>query len=406
MPVFAYNAKNSSGQMITGQREAVSAGSVAAELSSSGMVPLKIELQADPQTTGMKKQVLLFRPKVTTNELIVFSHQMASLTKAGISIVRAVRTLSESSKNEYFAKVLDDVAAHLETGVDIASSMDKHPDVFNELYVSLVHVGENTGQLEETFRQIASYIAMEHETRKSIKAATRYPMFVMIAIAVAIIVLNIFVIPAFSGVFAKYGAELPWQTRAIVGVSDLFVTYWPVGLFLIFVSVLSFRRWLRTDAGRIQWDYYKMKFPVVGSVFERVYLARFCHSFAIISRAGVPLNQGLAIVSRAIGNEYMAQKVMGMRSAIERGENITQTARSADMFSPIVLQMMAVGEETGTIDELLDQAASFYEEEVSYELKNLTDAIEPILITAIAGLVLVMALGVFLPLWDLSSVAR
>ena len=218
--------------------------------------------------------------------------------------------------------------------------------------------------------------------------------------------LNIFVIPAFSGVFEKYGSDLPWQTQAIVAVSDLFVAYWPVGLFLVVVGVLSFKRWVSTEQGKENWDRLRLSFPVVGSVFERVYLSRFCHTFAIISRAGVPLNQGLAIVSRAIGNEYMAQRILNMRDGIERGENITQTARLADMFSPVVLQMMAVGEETGTMDELLEQCAEFYEEEVSYELKSLTDAIEPILITAIAILVLIMALGVFLPLWDLSSVAR
>lgn len=406
MPQFAYNAKNSSGQVVSGLREAMSAGSVAAELSSSGMVPLKIVVQESTAPQGAKRNIQLFRPKVSTNELIVFSHQMSSLTKAGISIVRAVRTLAESSKNEYFATCLTDIAASLEAGVDIASSLGKYPNIFNELYVSLIHVGENTGRLEETFTQIASYLAMENETRKSIKAATRYPMFVIGAIVIAIIVLNVFVIPSFAGVFAKYGAELPWQTRAIVGVSDLFVAYWPLGLFAVLVGGFSFRHWVTTDVGRVRWDQLKMRIPIIGSVFERVYLSRFCHSFAIVSRAGVPLNNGLAIVSRAIGNEFMAQRVMGMRTGVERGENVTQTARAANMFSPIVLQMMAVGEETGNMDELLDQAASFYEEEVAYELKNLTDAIEPILITAIAGLVLVMALGVFLPLWDLSSVAR
>ena len=330
---------------------------------------------------------------------------MSSLTRAGISVVRAVRTLSESSKNEMFAQVLDELAGNLEAGIDIASSMGRHPRVFGELYVSLIHVGENTGRLEEAFTQIANYLGMEQETRKSIKAATRYPSFVLAAIGIAIVILNVFVIPAFSGVFAKYGAELPWQTRAIVGVSDFFVAYWPLGLFAVVAAIIGFKRWVTTKQGRISWDRRRLKFPVIGSVFERVYLSRFCHTFAIISRSGVPLNQGLTVVARAIGNEFMAQRILGMRDGIERGENITQTAKTADMFSPVVLQMMAVGEETGAMDELLEQAASFYEEEVAYELKNLTDAIEPILITAIAGLVLIMALGVFLPLWDLSSVA-
>jgi len=405
MPQFAYTAKSASGDPVEGRRASASAGALAADLRASGLLPLRIEAEEEtvseaPSTPRWQP----FKPKVKITELVVFCHQMASLTKAGVPIVRAIRTLAESQKSELLASVLIEVAADLEAGLDIASSMDRRPHVFPELFVSLIHVGENTGRLDEAFSQIANYLELERETRRRIQSATRYPSFVMITMALAIVILNVFVIPAFAGVFEKYGADLPWQTQAIIGVSDFFVSYWPL-LFLLGVAcVFAWRAFLRTEDGLYRWHYWKMRLPIIGSIFERVYLTRFCNSFAMVSRAGVPVSQGLAIVARAIGSEYMARKIDQMRSNIERGESISVTARAAGMFSPVVLQMISVGEETGAMDDMLAQAASFYEEEVEYDLKGMTDALEPVLIVGIAVLVLIMALGVFLPLWDLSSV--
>ena len=405
MPVFVYEAREND-RLIQGSRQAATARALAQELSEAGIVPLRIsEERADP-TAALDLTSLMRWQKVNISELIIFSHQMASLTRAGISVVDAVRTLGQSMQNEFFREILHSVGDDLEGGLDIASSMGRHPRVFSELYVSLVHVGENTGQLDNAFSRIAQYLELERETRRRIAAATRYPSFVMIAIGIAITILNIFVIPAFASVFEKYGADLPWQTQAIIAVSNAFVAYWPLMFGVLVAMGFGFVRYKSTEEGRIRWHRFKLSIPIVGSIFERIYLARFCHTFAMVNRAGVPLVQGLHITARAIGNAFMAMKVDGMRSGIERGDSITQTARAAGMFSPVVIQMMSVGEETGQIDELLEQAAQFYEEEVEYSLKGLTDALEPVLIVGIAGLVLIMALGVFLPLWDLNSVAR
>ena len=391
---------------MSGFRQGINASNVAQELNAAGFLPLKIELSETGVVASSAAKGPSFGERVRINELVVFSHQMATLSKAGISVVRAVRSLAESVKNKYFAEVLTDVALNLEAGVDIASSLGRHPKVFGDLYVSLIHVGENTGRLDESFSQIASYLELERETKRRIQAATRYPMFVMVAIAIAVVILNVFVIPTFADVFAKYSAELPWQTQAILAVSNAFVDYWVVMLAVIIAAVFTIRQYLQTEPGRYRWDRWKIRLPVIGSIFERIFLARFCYSFAMVSRAGVPLSRGLLIVSKAIGSLHMERKVFEMRTRIESGESITSTAHAAGLFSPVVLQMMAVGEETGAMDQLLVQAAQFYEEEVEYELKGLTDALEPILIVAIAGLVLIMALGVFLPMWDLNSVAR
>lgn len=407
MARFAFRARDSGGQAVEGHRDAMDAASVARELAAAGMVPVSVvEEEAADDGHGAAARSGWFVRKVAIDEIILLSHQMASLTRAGISVVRALRGLAESHRNPRLQAVLDDVASTLESGSDVASALRRHPSVFSELYASVIHVGENTGRLDQAFKQIAGYLEVERETRKRIKTATRYPSFVLGAIGIAIIILNVFVIPAFARVFEKFNAELPWQTRVIIGVSDFMVAWWPLLVIGAVGLVLGLRHWVGTPAGRLTWDRWKLRLPIIGGIFERINLARFCQTFAMVSKAGVPITQGLLVISRAIGNEYMAERIDGMRHGIERGSAITVTARESGMFSPVVLQMMAVGEETGSMDELMLQSAGFYEEEVDYQLKSLTDAVEPILVIAIGAMVLVLALGVFLPLWDLSSVAN
>lgn len=405
MPRFSYQARDANGRALRGHVEAASASVVAAQLSEIGAIPLTIAPTV-AETNNASISMPWFKPGVKLDELIIFSHQMSTLAKAGISIVRAVRGLSESARNPTLAAVLEEVAADLEGGVDFATSLKRHGDVFSDLYTAVIHVGENTGRLDEAFKRIAHYLELERETIKRLKSATRYPSFVLIAIGVAIGILNVFVIPAFASVFAKFHAELPWQTQVILAVSHFFSAYWPYLLVAGAGAAYATRRWIETDDGRHAWDRWKLKLPIVGSIFERINLARFCQTFAMVMKAGLPVTQGLTVVAGAIGNEYMSRLVLGMRAGIERGESITTTAGASGMFTPVVMQMLAVGEETGSIDELLAQSAGFYEQEVDYSLKTLTDAIEPILIVAIGAMVLVLALGVFLPLWDLSSVAR
>ena len=406
MPRFAFKAKDSRGKVVVGHREAGTPMAVAQELSSTGLLPISIEVDDPIDGEQQRKPFRLFAEKVTLDELILFSRQMHSLTKAGISVVRAVRGLAESQRNETLKASLIDVGDNLEAGTDFATSLRRHPDIYSELFASVIHVGENTGRLDEAFMQIAKYLELERETIKRVKSATRYPTFVIGAIAIAVVILNVFVIPAFAGVFSKYGAELPWQTRAILAVSDFFVAYWPVMLGIAVVGVFGARQYIGTTEGRLVWDRYKLRLPLLGSIFNRIIMGRFCQTFAMASRSGVPITQGLYIVSRALSNEYLADKVSAMRAGIERGSGVAQTANESGMFTPVVLQMISVGEETGSMDDLLEQAAGFYEEEVDYELKGLTDAVEPILIIAIGIMVLILALGVFLPLWDLSSVAN
>jgi MSHA biogenesis protein MshG len=405
MSLFEYRVRNAVGEMQTGTLEAANDEAVAGELMSAGLTPISITaVKGAAKAPAIDWQALFVR-QVDIEALIVFSRQMYSLSKAGIPMMRALSGLADSANHPLLQKTIREVAHQLESGKALAVAMQEHPKVFSDLYVAIIHVGENSGRLDESFQQMAAYLELERETRKRIKSATRYPTFVIVAMGAGLVIINMFVIPAFSGVFAQLGADLPWQTRALVGLSDFLLTFWPLLVLVGVGSSFGIRSWVATPAGRLVWDKWKLRLPVIGGMFERIHLGRFCRSFAMMLKSGVPIVQGLNVVSHAIGNEYMAGYVRDMRLNIEKGESFLQAAVATKLFTPLVLQMISVGEETGGVDEMLGQAAAFYEQEVDYELKGLADAIEPVLIIGIGAMVLVLALGVFLPLWDLSAAA-
>jgi MSHA biogenesis protein MshG len=407
MATFRYSGRNAEGVKVAGIVDGNSAEAVASELLGQSITPLTIEAQnaADADVfaaLGAK----LRRKHVDLDELIIFCRQMYSLAKAGVPIIRAIAGLGESNRNLYLREVLQKVRSDLEGGVSMAVALHAHPKVFGTLFVSMISVGENTGQLDQAFRQLASYLELERETRKRIKQATRYPLFVLSAMAVALTVINLFVIPAFSKVFAQFQAQLPLPTRILIATSQFFQDYWWLLALLLGGSIYAFFKWTESEAGALKWDQLKLRLPIVGGIFERIALARFTRTFAMMYKAGVPLLQTLSINSASVGNKYIGQAILGMRESVERGEALTRSASASGLFTPLVLQMMAVGEETGALDDLFVEVADFYEQEVDYDLKQLADAIEPILIVAMGVMVLILALGVFLPMWELASAAK
>jgi len=406
--LYRFTGRDAQGGKIIGSRESGSADSLASELLAERITPLTIEEQAQASDSDVFAQLKesLRRKHVDLEELIIFCRQMYSLSKAGVPIIRAIGGLAESSRNLYLREVLQAVRSDLEGGQGMAVALNAHPKVFNTLFVSMISVGENTGQLDQAFRQLSVYLELERETRKRIKQATRYPLFVLSAMAVALVVINLFVIPAFSKVFAQFKADLPWATQILIGTSQFFQDFWWLLALLFGGSLFGFFKWIETDAGALKWDQIKLRLPIVGGIFERIALARFTRTFAMMYRAGVPLLQTLSINSASVGNRYIGQAILAMREGIERGEALTRTASASGLFTPLVLQMMAVGEETGALDDLFVEVADFYEQEVDYDLKQLADAIEPILIVAMGIMVLVLALGVFLPMWELASAAK
>jgi MSHA biogenesis protein MshG len=315
--------------------------------------------------------------------------------------LRGMRGLAASTHNAVMRSALEDVLSSLESGRDLATSFARHPDIFPPLYVSIVRVGEATGTLEASFQRLAEYLTQDRETQDRVKAALRYPITVIIVIGVALGVLTTFVIPRFAPLFAALGDRIPWPTRVIIGVSNFAQHEWHIVLIGLAAAVFVARRYVGTESGRYKWDRLKLRMPVLGKLAHEAILARISRSLAIALTAGMPMLQTLHIISKSAGNEFMAERVLRLRDAVERGEPVSRAAASVGMFPPLVLQMMSVGEETGELSELLDEVAGFYEREVDYGLRNLSSAIEPILIVCVGGMVLVLALGIFLPLWEM-----
>ncbi len=404
MANFKFQGHSSQGQPITGQIEANTAQAVAGVLMGRGITPIKIEEIPFTEDYVKKINVLLGSENIFPTDLIMFSRQMYTISKAGIPLTRGIRGLAASLKHEYFQSVLNDIVERLEAGTTLSASMRKYPKVFNDLFVNLINVGESSGKLDAVFLQISFYIERDEETKKRIKSAMRYPSFVSLALVAAVTTVNIFVVPAFSRMFEKFGADLPVVTKILIGMSNLFVNYWlflSVGTALLVGGITYF---VRTHEGAMLWGEYKLKMPLVGDLIDRASMARYARSFSLMLRAGVPITQSLNLCAAAIDNPYLEQKIMKIKDGIERGESLMRTHLASEMFTPLVLQMIAVGEESGQVEELLAEVAGFYEREVDYDLKTLTDRIEPILIISMAIFVAILALGIFLPMWSMFEI--
>lgn len=405
MATFFYKGRTTRGDSIEGNLDATTADAVATQLFNSGITPIDITEQQQKTSTEVKLNNL-FSQKVGLDELILFSRQMYTLMKSGVPITRSITSLAESTNNPTLRSCLMAIVDDLQSGRELSTAMSHYPKIFSNLYVSIIQVGENTGRLDEAFLQISEYLALDKDTRDRIKAALRYPVIVLVAIAGAIAIINLFVIPAFAKVYAGLNAELPLATKVLIATSNFTVEYWPLILAGIILSFVGITMYVRTEAGRYNWHKFKLRIPVVGSIINRSLLARFSRSFAMATRAGVPLIQTMTVVARAVDNDFISDRVLQMRNGVERGDTLTRTAAATGLFTPLVIQMMSVGEETGAVDDLLQEVAEYYEREVDYDLKNLSAAIEPILIIAIGVMVFILALGVFLPMWDLAGAYR
>jgi MSHA biogenesis protein MshG len=408
MPHFAYEGRNARGELVKGIIEGGSSGAVADQLFSTGITPIKIGETAPAGSTGggAAKTRDLFAPSVGLDDLMLFSRQMHTLLKSGVPILRALAGLREASTNPALGAVLVDLRDNLEAGREMSVAMQRHPREFSPFMVALVRIGEMTGRLDEVFLRLYEFFAFEKHVREQIRAAIRYPSFVITAIVIAMFVVNIFVIPAFAKLFGQFKAQLPLATRILIGTSDFFVAYWPAMLLGAGLAVVAFRLWVSLPAGRYAWDKAKLRLPITGDLVHKGTLARFTRSFALASRSGVPIVQALAVVGNVVDNAYMQERIAQMRNGIERGEPILRTAVAAGVFNPLVLQMIAVGEETGEIDAMMEDVADLYEREVTLAVEGLAAKIEPILLVVMGVLVLILALGIFLPMWELASAAR
>ncbi len=402
--MFEYTARNRAGQLIEAEVDGFSRMTVATELMGAGITPIRITPCKPPEPDILQElQKRWAARQVGPAELVPLCRQLHTLVRAGVPLRRAISGIATTVRNPALGEALVEVGQSLEAGRELSESFQRRPKIFSSLFTSVIAIGENTGRLDEAFLQIGGYLALDHHTRKQIKAATRYPSIVLGVITAAVVLINIFVIPSFAKFFSKFDAELPWATQLLIGMSDFMVAYWPHMAAAAVAGIVAARGYVRTPQGRYLVDRYKLKMPIIGGIVERATIARYARSFAMAFTAGVPLIQVLELAARAVDNVWFGRRIAAMCESISRGETMTHAASATDLFHTSDLQMIEVGEQTGEIGQMHLQIAEHYEEEVNYDLARLTDLIEPALTVAIGGMVLVLALAVYLPMWNLAS---
>lgn len=407
MEIYQYKGRNKRGDVMQGTVEAANAEGVVSWMLSSGISPISVRLKSDPlanQPAWIK--AIQGQKKLTKTDLLMFTRQMGTLLKAGIPMLQAVTGLKNSSHQPEMTKLLSSLHTSLDKGMELSEAMSRHPKFFDDYYINMIRVGESAGKLDEVFARLFSQLDFDRRMRQKIKSVLRYPMFVLGAIAVATMIVMVFVIPAFSGIYANTKIELPLVTQILMGTSGFISRNWPAILTFSAMTALGVRYYISTTVGRYKWDRLKIRLPIVGPVMSKATTARFCRSFGMAMSSGVPIVTALALVSRVVDNSYYQERIMNMREAVSQGDSLLRSFMASGIFTPVELQMISVGEETGDVESMVQQLATLYQDEVEYDASKLAETLEPILLGFMAALVAILLLGIFLPMWNMTSLIK
>ncbi len=396
---YTYRVRDRQGKVITGTLEADSEASVSQRLRQMGYFVIGI---AEEKPAALKKEIHIFKPKVKPKDLTVFTRQFATMINAGLPLVKCLSILSEQTENPVLAEVVLDVQHEVEMGRSLSEGLSKHPDIFKELYTSMVKAGEIGGVLDDVLLRIATTLESENEIRRRIKSAMTYPAAMFIVSIILLIVMLVFVVPTFEGMFKKMGAKLPFLTSAIINVSH-FLGSWKgvIILILLGVGIYFLRRWMKTERGRRRVDALKLKLPIFGDLFHKMSMSRFARTLGTLVSSGVPILQALEITSNTVGNKLVSEAVDNVRLGVKEGESIARPLGQSPLFPPMVTQMLAIGEETGALDTMLNKVSDFYDSEISATVEALTSLLEPLLIVFLGAVVGVIVISLYMPIFSL-----
>lgn len=405
MTIYNYEGRNKNGKKVRGSLDADKAGDVVDFLKTKNIIPVAIvaskqKRKADNYLRG------LISGKIKIKEVLNFSRQMATLINAGVPIIKSVKQLLLSAKTRGMRQTLSGVMEGIESGKSLAATLSGYPKVFSPIFVNLIEVGENIGHLDDVFSELTDFLQTRIDNHKRLMAAIRYPMIVIISVCIAMLLMNIFVVPKFAALFSSFSTKLPLPTRALIATSNFILNHWLFLLLVLIGACIAISYLLSIRKIRFFWDKHKLKFPVLGYLQQRIILAQFTKTLSMILHSGVPMLKGIVLGANAAENTYIARQIILMRDAIDRGENFSRAAAMSYLFDGSTLQMMEVGEETGRLDEMLVKVAEIHEKEVDYQLKNLSALLEPMLLAIVGVMVALLALAIYLPMWDIVQFAR
>lgn len=395
MGQFVYKALSLDGKHITDRIEAVNAASVTEHLERLNLIPIVIK----------EKKSSFFSTKKTTHvepkAVIVFTKQLATLYKAGVPLLACLEALEEQAGSLPLKSVIRQMINDLQNGQTLYEALKTHPAVFSELYINMVRIGEVGGVLDEVLFRLVGFLTYDFEMRQNIKKATRYPLIVLTGIIAAFVILILLVVPRFVDIFQKMHIELPLPTRILIGINTALTTYGYIFIPALIILVLAMRRFIHTPSGRRWWDARKMKLPVFGLLNIKTYISRFAKTFETLNKSGVPILQALHIIAETVDNTILSEEIQNAAVGVEEGLGLSAPLSKSTIFPPMVVQMIAIGEKSGALDTMMSNIAAYYDEEVDYTVKNLTTLIEPLITVALGGVILFIALSIFMPMWNM-----
>ena len=402
MAIYNYKARDRHGKLIAGRIESVSPISAEKQIEELKLIPISVEESA---SFSWGDFFPVFQ-SISKKDVIVFSRQLATLYQSGVPLTKSLDSLMEFARNKKFKEILAEIKRDVESGQTLSKSFAKHPKVFSEIYVNMVEVGETSGLLYDILVRLALLMEKDMAVRAKVKSATFYPKIVVSAIIIAVVILVGFVIPKFAMLYKSFNVPLPLETRILVAVSDFFVGFWYVVLIAAVALTAGVKIYLNSSSGRLWWDEHKLKIPIFGSIFYKSMMSQFTRIFGLLFQSGLPVNRAFELIRNAVNNKFFTNKIDEIQSDVTRGESITNSFKNSRIFSGIIIQMVSVGEETGHIDEMLGKVADYFDEDLDHQLGMLQASIEPVLLTIIFGMVLFLALAIYLPIIDVINFAK
>jgi type IV pilus assembly protein PilC len=399
---YAYKARDRAGKMVTGTLYADNDQVVIARLREMGYIPVKVEKKRE----GLQREISLRPGRVKQKELAVFSRQFATMVNSGLPILRALTILAQQTESKNLSKVLTDVRMDVERGSSLSAAMSKHPKAFNNLYTSMVRAGETGGVLDSVLMRLADNLEKEVRLVQTVKSAMTYPAVVLVMVSLVLVAMLTLIVPQFEGIYETLGGTLPLPTRILLGVSTTMRKFWFMWAAVIAGAIFLFRRYKRTDNGREQVDRIKLRLPLLGPLFRKTALSRFSNTLSVLLRSGVPILQSLDIVAQTVNNRIISKAIHDVQKSVKEGESIARPLGRHPVFPPMVVQMLAVGEETGSVDVMLSKVAEFYDNEVKAAVDAMTSLIEPILIAVIGSAVGAAVIALYMPMFNIIKILK
>jgi type IV pilus assembly protein PilC len=403
MPVFVWEGKTSQGKVLKGEMEALNQQAVLSRLRSQKIQPNPTRVRE--KNRGLDKEIAIpgFRSNVKPYDVMIFTRQFATMIDAGLPIVQGLDILSQQTENKLFRKIIHSIKTSVEGGITLAEALKKHPQVFDDLYVNMVSAGEAGGVLNTILNRIAIFIEKSTKLKRKIKGAMIYPATIVVVAVAVVSILLIYVIPVFGELYGSMGKALPAPTQITINISNWFRAYFIYLVAAVVGMVFAMRMYYKTENGKVMIDGWLLRLPVVGDLIRKVAVARFSQNMSVLLTSGVPILDGLAITAKTAGNKVVERAVMKCRVSISQGKTIAEPLAESGIFPPMVCQMVAVGENTGSLDSLLKKVAEFYEDEVDNAVANLTALMEPVIMIVLGVIIGGLVISMYLPIFQLGS---